>query len=109
MSLLKRLSLVVFTFVFCFVIISLSAYMHRKRANSPERSIWKKTLRLIPCRVCKEKISTRTLTCPHCGDSPTEASIFLYSLTGFSLLLGLQILQIPMLKNERKYLFFLRL
>ena len=57
-----------------------------------------------------KKISIRADICPYCGDQPYTDVMLLYSLAGFSFLLGLQILQIPSVPlSEKKYLYFLLL
>ncbi len=103
---MQKLLIFLFSFLFLMWVVMASVFLIRPTSSSPQNN---KAIKLIKCPVCQEKISTRASTCPHCGDSSSSIPAILYSLAGFSLLLGLQIFQIPIPIAEKRYLYFLLL
>ena len=103
---LKKIVIAMVTLLVLAGIIRLSIYVNSdnyRKLNQPGQQLFERK----ECRVCHQKIAATASSCPHCGDSPANVVILLYSMAGFALLLGLQILQCQIARSEKKYLYFL--
>jgi len=52
-------------------------------------------MELVPCRVCKQEVSTEALTCPHCG-APKPAN-YLYNGTGIDYRSSIELFGYPLI------------
>ena len=96
---------IVFTFFMLLTAVLTNIYLNTDRMKNFKKGTLGQ-IELQKCVVCQKAVSPRFSECPHCGDLPYDTAIMQYGLAAFAFLFGLQVLQLPVLKNgEKRYLY----